>query len=196
MDSFSLAAVGKSAGVWNAEKLEWVNSQWLRGKSNEELATILAPRIEAAGFPAQADDDVLACRIGTLTERAKTLVDLIDSGAWYWVAADAIEYNDEKAKRKFLNGATAPLLEAALGALDALDESSWNEEAIEGALSAVLERFEVGVGKLAQPLRVAITGTTRSPGIYVSLQALGRAKTLVRIQRALDVAAAAPAPEA
>lgn len=196
VESFGLAAVGKSPGVWNPEKLDWVNSQWLRGKSNEELAEVLAPRIEAAGHPAQPADDAMARRIGTLTERAKTLVDLVDNGSWYWAAADGIEYTDEKARRKFLKHANAALLEAAADALGALAEGEWTEAALEAAIEPLFERFDVTIGKVAQPIRVAITGSTRSPGIFESLAALGRDKSLTRIRKAAAIAASTPPPEA
>ncbi|MEE2828897.1 MAG: glutamate--tRNA ligase [Myxococcota bacterium] len=188
IDVFGLEAVGKSPGVWNPEKLDWVNAHWLRQKSNEELAAMLAPRIVAAGHPSQEPDEVMAGRIATLTERAKTLADLLVNGSYYW--ADEVEYTDEKARRKFMKPEQAPVLHAAHEALLSLDETHWAAEAIEEALGTVLSDLDLSIGKLAQPLRVAITGSTRSPGIFVTLEALGRDKTLARIQGAAAIAAA------
>jgi glutamyl-tRNA synthetase len=196
IESFGLDAVGKSPGVWNAEKLDWVNQEWLRAKSDADLAVLVAPLIEAAGFPSQSPDALMVRRISTISERAKTLLDLVEHGAWYWAAADAVEYNDAKANRKFLKHENVSLLEACLAALEAISEEKWTAALIETGILAVAESFELKLGKIAQPLRVAITGSTRSPGIFDSLWALGREKSLLRVQRALALAAATPPVEA
>ena len=195
VDSFGLEAVGKSPGVWNAEKLDWVNQEWLRLRSNEELAEIIAPLIEKAGFPTQPADEMMARRIGTISERAKTLLDLVEHGSWYWAAADGVAYTDEKAKRKFLKHEMGPLLTTCRDNLSSLDEEAWTESNIEKVILEVAERFDLKLGKVAQPIRVSITGSTRSPGIYESLWALGRDKSLVRLGRAIEVAAATPPTE-
>ena len=195
IDSFGLEAVGKSPGVWNAEKLDWVNQEWLREKSSEELAELIAPLLEAAGFPAQPADALMARRIGTISERAKTLLDLVDHGSWYWAAADGIEYNDAKANRKFLKQDNLALLEACLEGLSALSATAWTESEIEKVILAMSERFELKLGKVAQPLRVSITGSTRSPGIYESLWALGREKSLFRINTAIELISSSPEAE-
>ena len=195
IDSFGLEAVGKSPGVWNAEKLDWVNQEWLREKSSEELAELIAPLLEAAGFPAQPADALMARRIGTISERAKTLLDLVDHGSWYWAAADGIEYNDAKANRKFLKQDNLALLEACLEGLSALSATAWTESEIEKVILAMSERFELKLGKVAQPLRVSITGSTRSPGIYESLRALGREKSLFRINTAIELISSSPEAE-
>jgi len=196
VEAFGLDAVGKSPGVWNAEKLDWVNQEWLRAKSDAELATLVAPLIAAAGFPAQDPDDQMIRRISTISERAKTLLDLVEHGSWYWAAAEAVEYDDAKANRKFLKHENTELLQACLTALEDVPEGNWSAEVIETAVLAVAERFELKLGKIAQPLRVAITGSTRSPGIFESLWALGREKSLVRVGRGLAIAAATPPAEA
>lgn len=195
IQSFGLDAVGKSPGVWNAEKLDWVNQEWLRAKSDVDLAVLLAPLIEAAGFPAQAPDALMVRRISTISERAKTLLDLVEHGSWYWAAADAVEYNDAKANRKFLKNENVALLEACLGSLEAISKDDWTAALIETGILAVAETFDLKLGKIAQPLRVAITGSTRSPGIFESLWALGREKSLIRVRRALALADSTPPVE-
>ncbi len=188
LEAFSVAGIGKSAGVWNAEKLVWLNGTWITNMASDELARRIAPRLAAAGLPAQPDGALTARRIDTLKERAKTLQDLVVDGRFYWADADDVVFN-EKAKKKFLKGATRPQLEAALAALTALD--AWTEESIEGALAGVAEGLELKLGKVAQPLRVAVTGTKVSPGIHETLQALGRDKTLTRVAAAVGIARAA-----
>jgi glutamyl-tRNA synthetase len=182
---FSLESVGRSPGVWNPEKLEWLNGQYITALSNEKLAELIAPRIQAANYPDASPDAEMAQRIGTLKERARTLVELVEQGSFYWRAGDDVTY-EGKPRRKFLGSASLPNLEAALSALTQLHE--WNEESLETCLQAVLEVLEVKMGKLAQPIRVAVTGTSVSPGLYETLAALGREKTLQRISMAVAVA--------
>ncbi len=181
--SFGLDAVGKAAGVWNPGKLEWVNHQWMMRTPAAELAELAAPRIAAAGHPDAAPDALMTYRIETLQERAKNLAELVEQGAFYWAEAD-IEVA-EKARKKWIKQGTKAGLEASLEALAALDE--WNEATIEEALLGVMEALELKMGKIAQPLRVAVTGTTISPGIYPTLAALGRDKTLTRVRAAIDL---------
>ncbi|HCP47008.1 MAG TPA: hypothetical protein DIU15_13260 [Deltaproteobacteria bacterium] len=133
----------------------------------------------------------MARRIETLKERAKTLNDLVDQGHFYWAAADGIAYDDAKAKRKFLNGDTLPRLEAALAALQGVDD--WTESALEPPLKQVLEQLDLKMGKLAQPIRVALTGSTVSPGLFETLAALGRDKCLHRLRTGIALAREAAA---
>ena len=191
IEAFSIEGIGKSAGVWNAEKLTWLNGTWITNMSSRGLAERITPRIAARGLPPQEDEAITCMRIDTLKERAKTLRELVDNGRFYWAAADDVVY-DEKAKKKFLKATTQPQLEAALAALSVLPE--WTFESIEGALAGVAEALEIKLGKVAQPLRVAVTGTKVSPGIHETLHALGREKTLRRVELAVAIAKAAAAP--
>jgi glutamyl-tRNA synthetase len=188
LEAFSVDGIGKSAGVWNAEKLVWLNGTYITKMDSRELARRIAPRIEAAGLPAQTDASLTALRIDTLKERAKNLQELVENGRFYWADADDVTYVP-KAKKKFLKGATRPHLEAAFAALGEL--SDWSEVAIQEAIAAVSEGLDVKLGKVAQPLRVSVTGTTVSPGIHETLHALGREKTLRRVELAIAIARAA-----
>jgi glutamyl-tRNA synthetase len=188
LEAFSVDGIGKSAGVWNAEKLVWLNGTYITKMDSRELARRIAPRIEAAGLPAQTDAALTALRIDTLKERAKNLQELVENGRFYWADADDVTYVP-KAQKKFHKGATRPHLEAAFAALGEL--SDWSEVAIQEAIAAVSEGLDVKLGKVAQPLRVSVTGTTVSPGIHETLHALGREKTLRRVELAIAVARAA-----
>ena len=188
MKVFSVAGIGKSPGIWNAEKLLWLNSTWITGMASDELARRILPRIAAAGLPPQPDFALTVARVETLKERAKTLVEMVTAGRFYWADADDIEY-DAKAQRKFLKRSALPQLEGALAALRGAPE--WNLEAIEAALGALAERLDLALGKIAQPLRVAVTGTKVSPGIFETLEALGSEKTLRRLELAIELAQAA-----
>jgi glutamyl-tRNA synthetase len=176
---FCLEQVGKSAGVFNPEKLLWVNFQRLKATPPEELARLVVPFLESAGLPVPADAAWLARVVGTLRDRAKTLVELADFCRFYLI--DAIE-PDPKAAAKHLTTAVAPALadlDARLAALPA-----WDETTIETAFQATLGAHELKLGQLAQPVRVAMTGGTVSPGIYEVLAVLGRERSLARLRRA------------
>jgi glutamyl-tRNA synthetase len=185
---FGLNHVGKAPGVWNAEKLDWINGQYINALTDEELAARIAPRIPAAGYPEQPVDARLAQRVGTLKERATTLVDVVQKGSFYWVDADDLVY-DEKQRAKVLKASAAPLLQAMRLRLAALD--AWTLEAIEEVVRAYADEHELGLGKVAQPLRVAAVGTNVSPGIFETLAALGREQGLRRLDRAITLCQAA-----
>ena len=176
---FSLEQVGKSAGVFNPEKLQWVNFQRLKATPPEELARLLVPFLESAGLPVPADTAWLTRVVATLRDRAKTLVELAEFCRFYLV--DRIE-PDPKAAAKHLTAAVAPALadlDARLAALPA-----WDEPAIEAAFQATIGAHALKLGQLAQPVRVAMTGGTVSPGIYEVLAVLGRERSLARLRRA------------
>jgi len=176
---FSLEQVGKSAGVFNPEKLLWVNFQRLKAVPPEELARLVVPFLERAGLPVPQDTAWLARVVATLRDRAKTLVELAEFCRFYLV--DAIE-PDPKAAAKHLTAAVAPALADLDTRLAAL--AVWDEPSIEGVFQATIGAHDLKLGQLAQPVRVAMTGGTVSPGIYEVLAVLGRERSLARLRRA------------
>jgi len=176
---FSLENVGKSAGIFNPEKLEWVNFQYVKATPAAELTALLVPFLERAGLPVPEDRAWLARAVETLRERAKTLVELADFCRFYLV--DTIE-PEPRAAAKFLTPAIAPALADLAAHLTTLPE--WDVAGIESAFQATLAAYELKLGALAQPVRVAVTGGTVSPGIYEVLDALGRERTLSRLRAA------------
>jgi len=177
---FSLEQVGKSAGVFNPEKLQWVNFQRLKATPPEELARQVVPFLERAGLPVPQDPAWLARVVATLRDRAKTLVELAEFCGFYLV--DTIE-PEPKAAAKHLTPEVAP----ALGDLDARLAAlgAWDEPSIEEAFQATIGAHGLKLGQLAQPVRVAMTGGTVSPGIYEVLAVLGRERSLARLRRAM-----------
>jgi glutamyl-tRNA synthetase len=176
---FTLENVGKSAGIFNPEKLEWVNFQYLKATPPADLAALVVPFLEAEGFPVPADQAWLARAVTTLRERAKTFVELARFLRFYVV--DTIE-PEPSAAAKHLTAAVAPVLEDLIGRLDALPR--WDAAAIEETFQATIAAHGVKLGALAQPVRVAVTGGTVSPGIYEVLDVLGRERALARLRRA------------
>src|SRR5262249_3359699 len=158
-----------SAGVFNLEKLEWLNFQYLKERSPEQLARDLRAFLERRGTPIPGDDRWLARMVATLRERAKTLLELADHGRFY--LSDDLTF-DDKAVRKFLTREIAPLLRDLIAGLEALPD--WTVSSVEDAFRAVLAPSGKSLGALAQPVRVALTGGTASPGIFEVIDVLGR----------------------
>ncbi|GBD25461.1 Glutamate--tRNA ligase [bacterium HR30] len=184
IEKFSLEHVGKSAGVYNAEKLEWVNFHYMKSTPSHELALAVKPFIAAKGYNLPGDEAWLAKMVATLQERAKTLVELVELGRFY--LTDAIEIPPELIRKHFLKPDVIPALERLRELLAA--EENWCGETIQAAFERVLNEFGLGLGKIAQPVRVAVTGGTVSPGIFEVLDVLGKAQTLNRLDRALTLA--------
>jgi glutamyl-tRNA synthetase len=180
IEKFNLESIGKSAGVFDYEKMLWVNSQYLRALAPAEVTAAARPFIERAGLPVPGDDAWLAKALATLQERAKTLVDLVEQAHFY--LSDHIAL-DPAAAKKLLTPEIAPALQSLRETLAALDE--WTVASLQRAFEAVLARHDLKLGKLAQPVRVAVTGTTASPGIFEVLEILGRERTLTRLDAAL-----------
>jgi glutamyl-tRNA synthetase len=185
IEKFSLEHVGSSAGVFDPEKLEWVNAQHLKRTPPAELARLLRPFIAARGWRAPGDEAWLAAMAATLQERAKTLVDLLDQAAFYFTDEVAIA---PEAAAKHLAKASPPAMRDLRDGLAALPE--WSAAGIQQAFESVLARHQLGLGKIAQPVRVALTGGTVSPGIFEVADVLGRERTLERLDRALPLVGA------
>jgi glutamyl-tRNA synthetase len=129
----------------------------------------------------EIDMEWMSRAIDTLKERSKTLIELAKSLRYY--IAEEIEY-DEKAKSKFLNDKSRDLLTELKDGLESLDQFS--ESAIEQLFRAIVEKHDIKLGKLAQPVRVALTGGTQSPGIFEVIDVIGRDKTIKRLKSAID----------
>jgi glutamyl-tRNA synthetase len=182
MEKFTLEEVGKSAGVFNPEKLLWVNFHYLKARSLDLLAEEVIPFIAAKGYPIPQDKRWLERMVATLRERAKTLVELVDLAHYY--LSDDIRW-DEKAVQKVLKAEARIHLERLLEALEELEP--FDEANIEQAFTKILVEAGLSLGHLAQPVRVALTGSTVSPGIYEVIAVLGKERTLQRLRNALTM---------
>lgn len=180
IEKFSLDAVGKSAGVFNPEKFLWLNFHYMKTKPLPQLAQEIVPYIQAKGYVVPDDPLWLQKMIATLRERAKTLTELVESARYFLTDDFPV---DEKAAKKCLTTEVAAPLARLIEKLSALDDFS--EANIERAFSAILEEFGLSMGKLAQPVRVALTGSTVSPGIHEVIAVLGKERTLKRLRSAL-----------
>ncbi|MFU8769959.1 MAG: glutamate--tRNA ligase, partial [Desulfotignum sp.] len=181
IEKFDLEHLGRSAAMFDMKKMTALNAKHIQAKPASELAPSLLPLLREQKIDA-ADDRFTHMVIETLQPRSKTLVEMADAARFYYVETPEM---DEKAAKKFLTPETAAVLSRTADAIEALPD--FTQQALEKILQEIMAEFELGFGKLAQPLRVAITGTTVSPGIFEMLLALGKGRTVQRIRRALSL---------
>ena len=171
---FGLDAVGRSPARFDREKLESVNAHYLRSAEEDRLLGLVEPFLAAP--PDEAGRTRLRAGLGALLPRAKTLIELADAGAIY-TAARPLE-PDAKAARLLADEAARSLLARYAAALEGAE---WTEAALESTTRAFAEAEGLGLGRIAQPARAALTGRTASPGLFEVLAALGRDEALGRL---------------
>jgi glutamyl-tRNA synthetase len=176
---FRVEDVGRSAAIFDEKKLRWLNGRFMREMPLEEYTAAVARHL------GREPDEQLRAASEIAQEKAQTLDEV-------WPLVRFLfepPVNDEKAWGKVMKEGTGPVLEAVAEALGPVEP--FQPEAIESALSPLLERFDLKPGRLYQPIRVAITGTSISPGIFESLAVLGRERSLERLRIAAARLAAA-----
>lgn len=178
VEKFSLENIGRSAGVFDQEKLLALNADHIQAMSPQQLAPRLMPFLEAEGVAA-AEGAFIERVIETLQPRSKTLVDMARDALFYYT--ETITY-EEKAAAKFLKPAALPPLEALARELTGLED--FTEASLENAFKAVMSETGLKLGKIAQPVRVALTGRTASPGIFEITEIIGKDKVLQRLRAA------------
>ncbi len=179
---FDIADVNKSASAINPDKLAWINQQHLMRLPPEKMAPELRWQLERLGIEV-GEGAPLAAVIEAQRERSKTLKEMAAASRFFFEAPAAYE---DKAARKHLTAETAPVLEQTRAALASL--SDWTAAAVHGAIQALAEAGGLGLGKVAQPVRVAVSGGSISPPIDLTLAILGREQTLLRLDRAISYA--------
>jgi glutamyl-tRNA synthetase len=177
---FDWAQVGATAGVFNQDKMLWVNHQWMRALSDDELARGTLPLLRAAGLPAE-DDPKLRLVVRQYRERARTFGEIVQQARYFYAPITL----DPKARTKFLTPETRPLLQALRDGLAALEAPDLPR--LERLFDEVASSRGLGLGKVAQPARVALTGGTASPGIHDVVQILGKAEALARLDAAVKL---------
>jgi glutamyl-tRNA synthetase len=180
---FGLDAIGRAPARFDFDKLASLNGHYIRESDDEDLlGPLIALWREHADFSHRIDaltperHEQLRRAIASLKGRAKTLVELSEGAAFLF--AERPLALDEKASALIDKGARATLAELATD-LEAV--SDWSTEALEASIRSFVERNDIKLGTVAQPLRAALTGTTRSPGIFEVLELLGRDEALARI---------------
>jgi glutamyl-tRNA synthetase len=179
IELFDIDAVNKAASSFNTEKLLWLNQHYIKSDDPKRIAHLLSPHMGDLGIdPAEGPD--LADVAEAHQERANTLVEMAGMAAFCYRDYDEF---DAAAAKKHLRGVAREPLERMRAVLEALGE--WTETSLHAAVQKVSDELELKMGKVAQPLRVAVVGRAASPGIDATLRLVGKEATLRRIDRAL-----------
>ena len=180
IEYFSLDSVGKSAAVFNPDKLIWLNQHYIKSRDPKALAETALSYFQSLGADV-SDREYLKKVVTDLRTRAKTMVDLAESGMFYF--NDNLKYDPEIAA-KFLDKTGKDYLGKISEGLSSLD--TLTKETIEDLLRKLSVELEAKLKNVIQPLRVSLTGKTVSPGIDEVILTLGKERTLKRIRHAIE----------
>ena len=180
VEKFSLENVGRSAGVFNPEKLLWLNSHYIKTGDPVRLGALLRDHLLAMGVDPE-EGPALPAVVQTLQERAKTLVEMAEGALFYF--RRPVDY-DPDAAAKFLTADRRPVFDVLIDALTRCDD--FTQEGVEQAFAEVMAVTGLKLGKIGPAVRVALSGGTVSPGIYEVVVTLGKDETLVRLRAALE----------
>ena len=196
IEKFSWKNVQTSAAVFNPDKLLWVNAEYIKHSDPKQVAKLLWPNLKRAGLEdtEEYNREALASKlqsgepsewfislVAMVRERTKTLLEMVDWVRPYFGQAVTC---DEEAARKFLTPAIAPILGRLLTRLEAFP--AFSKQQWEAAFKQLVEEEGVKMGQLAQPVRVALTGRTASPGLFEVMEILGRDRTLFRLRQGIQ----------
>ena len=174
---FTLEKITMSAAVFDTEKLDWLNTQHIKGENDSELARHALPFVQ--GKHPHATEDELVKLIPLLKERSRTLVELAEGTSFYFLKQ--IQY-DEKAAAKFLTEKSAGIIEKSIDLLKATEPET---EQLKNGFKALAEELSVKLKEIAQPVRVALTGRTVSPGVFEMIEVIGRDEAVKRLAAAV-----------
>lgn len=180
IEKFDIKDINKSSSNFNIEKLQWFNQQYLMSLDPVKIAEQLAFYMMEHGINID-EGPKLTEIVLLLRERSKTLVEMVQNSRFFY---EPVSEYDPKAIKKHIKEGTAVILESVREKLGALDE--WYADRIHHLIQEVVNEQEVGFPKVAQPLRIAVTGSTTSPSIDTTLDLLGKDKTIERIGKLLD----------
>jgi glutamyl-tRNA synthetase len=184
IEKFAWKNVQTSAAVFNPEKLLWLNAEYIKTSPPDQVAQALVPLLREAGLHDEVSAmpaDRLAQLVVLVKERAKTLVEMVD-----WVRpylGQSVSF-DEEAVKKFLAPALAPTLSKLLARFESLP--TFSKQEWEATFKTFVEEEGMKIGQLAQPVRVALTGRTASPGLFDVMEVLGRDRTLFRLRQGIE----------
>jgi glutamyl-tRNA synthetase len=176
---FSLEAAGRSAGIFNPEKLLWLNAHYLKEGSPEQIARLLIPFLQRRGIEAELNDRLLKVA-KSLQPRARTLVEMAEMAEFYF--KDDFPY-DEKGSRKFLGPQLSAFLTSLIEGLRGSDDFA--EATLEQFFRQLAEQQGLTLNQAAQGVRIALTGRTTSPGLFEVMEGIGREGVIKRLERAL-----------
>lgn len=178
---FTPDQINKSASSFNTKKLEWLNAHYMKTLPRAEVAQELKWHFDRLGVDTTNGPD-LELVVQNYCERTHTLKEMAEKARCYF---EEITSYDAAGVKKWIKEGSVEILQDSLKVLQALPESSWNAQVIDEALAQVAQQHEVGMGKVGQPLRLAMTGTPTSPGIGDTMMLVGRERTFKRIEDAI-----------
>jgi len=184
IEHFDIADINQSASSFNPEKLLWISQQHIIAAPADKLGKLLLPYLRMVGLDPEQGPAPSEVADG-FRERAETLLQMAESARYCF---EDFEEIDAKAAKKNLRPVILEPLRAVKNAFAELPE--WTAEAIAKTVNDVADEFEINMGKLGQPIRVAVTGGPVSPPIDVTLKLVGRDRTLMRLEVAIDLIAA------
>jgi len=179
IEKFDLSKVGKSSGVFNPDKLLWLNAHYIRQKGPDELFELVAPFLEKLGSRPSKEENFLAL-LKLIAERSRTLDEMAVMSEFYF--RDELVY-DMEAGKKIISENTGTRINEIKEALNCL--SSFGRKDIEQVFQKYVAEKDVQLKEVAQPVRLAVTGRTVSPGLYEILEILGKTKVVSRLERFL-----------
>tara|TARA_R110000868_G_scaffold410505_4_gene698825 strand:+ start:69225 stop:70625 length:1401 start_codon:yes stop_codon:yes gene_type:complete len=179
IDLFDVEHINKSPASFNPEKLQWLNQQYLKSEAPDYVAAQLALILKAKGVDAPVDHKLIEL-VKAQAERSKTLIEMADKSLCFYQTFET--YNEAAVEKCFKPESVEPLqlLHDKLAAL-----SVWEQDDIHVALQAVGEELGLKMGKYGPAVRVAVTGSTMSPGLDLTLYLIGQADVLERLQKAI-----------
>lgn len=178
--SFDLKHVSRGVSSFNYDKLHWLNQHYQKTDSPEEVAKALRWHFEAAGVDLTQGPN-LTDLVVTQAERCKTLAEMCQISLGFFT--DTVEF-DEEAVKKHLRPVVLEPLKALYERLELV--SDWQKETLQACVNDICAAFDINMGKIAQPLRVAVTGSSMSPSIDMTLVLLGKKRVINRLEMALE----------
>ncbi|MGI9533645.1 MAG: glutamate--tRNA ligase, partial [Thermodesulfobacteriota bacterium] len=181
VDLFNLQNLGKTPAVFNKEKLLWLNTHYIKNLPIETVAKHTIPFFEKNSIDIGDDKNKFNNVLNVFRERVQTLDEYPQKSVYFF---NEVNEYEEKAEKKFLNEDTLPILEKIKLELSALD--SFEGDSLHKIFEDIISDLDMKFGKIAQPLRVCLTGGTVSPGIFEVIELLGKQTTLKRLENAIN----------
>jgi glutamyl-tRNA synthetase len=180
ISSFDIQAVNRAASAFDIDKLKWLNQHYIKASDSTQLVSLLSDRLKGRGIDVSNGppvDDV----VSALRERAQTLDEMADKSEYFF---SEFEDYDANAAQKHLRPVARDMLADVRNRLSVVEP--WSADLIHAQVMATVEDYDAKLGRLAQPLRVAVSGTAATPPIDETLLLVGKARTVDRIDRALE----------
>ncbi len=186
VDSFTLDRVSKNPAVFDEKKLVWMNGQYLSTMADEDLYDLVGDVLIQAGWVTDAllqenRKYVLGC-IGLMRERMKRVGDFIEQGKYFF--EDPEQYEEKAVQKHWSREGLEDWFMTLISRFESL--KNWRADGLESVVRGFAEEMEVGAGEVIHPIRVALTGSGASPGLFELMEVLGKGRVIRRLHKAID----------